>query len=531
MDKNVLGLSNFYEDRSPKGRDYSKLALMYQDLYEMLSSYAMSVGNNSIIPMIETYKKIPAFNFDPTPGQYSLMEILSRPDVASKLGSNTVTETASSRADKWKGLGEVKYSISEKVSVLDYLGLYCNIYAYEGAMSTTYKVVDATLLGYDLSRFSKGIDYVLKDNRLYLFNKAAVASPMVKYFTLEDIFVDKMNAERRLGIYVGLEQPENLTRNEYRELVQLIYYVVTMGPTIKNIETAIRSISGLDEAKVLDRFSEDQSRIGYWTDLTRGDRLKDFDFVISLPEMDQHDIDKLKTFIEYIRLIKPSDSDFIFAQATSTYDVLHMTKRDAKTRVNVKGWPLDKIDYSDGRDIDVRTDWVDQIIATEFVSVDSNVKSPLIDIADYDDHLENMPITIRPNNFVVTELVALYNEIRLESHLAPKMITVITRQNYDQIHADGNVDPTVAYVLGDPEQLLVEKLYEKETQNIKTDLLHLDLHDNEGQMNRFTFDQTHADGSYFQYDSFNITFDGEDRLYQYSEEYRDMIVIRLMKNT
>lgn len=531
MDKNVLGLSNFYEDRSPKGRDYSKLALMYQNLYEMLSSYVMAVGNNAIIPMIETYKKIPAFNFDPTPGQYNLMEILSRPDVASKLGSNTVTETASSRVDKWRGLGEVRYSISEKVSVLDYLGLYCNIYAYEGAMSTTYRVVDATLLGYDLSRFSKGIDYVLKDNRLYLFNKAAAASPMVKYFTLEDIFVDKMNAERRLGIYVGLNQPDNLTRNEYRELVQLIYYVVTMGPTIKNIEMAIRSITGLEEAKVLDRFSEDQSRIGYWTDLTRGDRLKDFDFVISLPEMDQHDLDKLKTFIEYIKLIKPSDSDFIFAQATASYDVLHMTKRDAKTRVNVRGLPLDKINYSDGRDIDVLTNLVDQIVATEIIAPDSNVKTVLADTGSYDDYLENTPITIRPNNFVVTELVALYNEIRLESHLAPKMITVITLQDYERIYDDGNVDSTVAYVIGDPEKLLVEKLYEKESQSARIDFSHRDLHDNEGQMNRFTFDQTHADGSYFQYDSLNIAFDGEDRLTQSSEAYRDMIEVRLIKNT
>lgn len=494
MDKNVLGLSNFYEDRSPKGRDYSKLSLMYQSLYGMLSSYVASAGNNSIIPMIETYKKIPAFNFDPTPGQYSLMEILSRPDVASKLGSNTVTETASSRIDKWKGLGEVKYSISEKVSVLDYLGLYCNIYAFEGAMSTTYRVVDATLLGYDLSRFSKGIDYVLKDNRLYFFNKAAIASPMIKYFTLEDVFVDKMNVERRLGIYVGLNQPENLTRNEYRELVQLIYYVVTMGPTIKNIEMAVRSISGLEETKVLDRFSEDQSRIGYWTDITRGDRLKDFDFVISIPEMDQHDIDKLMTFIEYIKMVKPSDSDFIFARAMASYDVLHMTKRDAKTRVNVKGLPLDKVNYTDGRDIDVRTNWVDQIVATEIITPDSNVKAVLTDVGSYDDYLESTTVTIRPNNLIVTDLTALYNEIRQ------------------------GIYP-------------VEKLDSEEAISAAVEISKLDLHDYEGQMNRFTFDQTHADGSYFQYDSINIAFDGEDRLTQSDEAYRDMVEVRLIKNT
>ena len=340
-----------------------------------------------------------------------------------------------------------------------------------------------------------------------------------------------MNVERRLGIFVGLNQPESLTRNEYRELVQLIYYVVTMGPTIKNIEMAIRSITGLEEAKVLDRFSEDQSRIGYWTDTTRGDRLKDFDFVISIPEMDQHDIDKLMSFIGYIKLVKPSDSDFIFARATSSYDVLHMTKRDAKTRVNVKGLPLDKIDYSDGRDIDVLTNWADQIVATEIITPDSNVKAVLHDTGSYDDYLENTPITIRPNNFVVTELVALYNEIRQQSYLAPKMITVITRQDYDRIHEDGNVDPDVAYVLGDPDKLLVDKLYEKESKAIKAETKHRDLQDNEGQMNRFTFDQTHADGSYFKYDSINIAFDGEDRLTESSEAYRDMIEVRLIKNT
>lgn len=530
MEKNVLGLSNFYEDRSPKGRDYSKLALMYQNLYEMLSTYVISVGNNSIIPMIETYKKIPAFNFDPTPGQYNLSEILSRSDVVSKLGSNMITENVSSRIDKWIGRGEIKYSVAEKVAILDYLGLYCNIYAYEGNMSTTYQVVDANLLGYDFARFSKGVDYILKDNRLYLFNKAAVASSKVKYFTLEDVFIDKMNVERRLGIYIGLEQPSHMTRNEYRELVQLIYYVVTMGPTIKNIEMAIRSISGLEETKVLDRFSEDQSRISYWTDTTRGDRLKDFDFLISIPEMDHHDINKLTTFIEYVKLIKPSDTDFIFARAATAYDVLHMTKRDAKTRFNVQSFPWDKLDYIDDRDINVPTNWIDKIFATEIISPDSNVKANLVDTDDFNDYLENTAITIRPNNFVVTELTALYNEIRQESFLAPKMITVITRQDYDRIHAEGKVEPDIAYVLGDPSKLLVEKLYSKEGYSSPIELSEMDLHDYEGQMNKFIFDQLHADGSYFQYDSMNIVFDGEDRLSQSDEAYRDMIEIRLIKN-
>lgn len=529
MNKNILGLSNFYEDRSPKGRDYSKLGLMYQELYKMLSNYVSSAGNNFIIPMIETYKKIPSFNFDPTPGQYSLNEILTRPDVASKLGSNIVTETTSSRADKWLGLGDSKYSVSEKISVLDYLGLYCNIYAYEGNMSTTYKVVDTDLLGYDFSRFSKGVDYVLRDNRLYLFNKAAVASLEAKYFTLENTFVDKMNVERRLGIYVGLEQPDTMTRNEYRELVQLIYYVVTMGPTIKNIEMAIQSITGLEEAKVLDRFSADKSRLDYWTDATRGDRLKDFDFLISIPEMDQHDIDKLMSFIGYIKLVKPSDSDFIFARSAAYYDVLHMTRRDSKTRFNVKGWPLDSMNYSDDRDLDVRANVVDRINVTEIITPASNVKSNLVDVGQYFDYWDNALVILRPNNYIVPDSAAMYNKIGPGSHLGSDSIVLTTRDEYGAIGEGSLVDGRV-YIIGEASELLADRLSLFDATAPFVKLSKIELHDNEGQMNKFTFDQTHADGSYFKYDSPNIMFDGEDRLSQSDEAYRDMVEIRLIKN-
>lgn len=531
MNKNMLGLSNFYEDRSPKGKDYSKLSLMYQDIYKMMSEFVAAAGNNFVIPMLETYKKIPSFNFDPTPGQYSLNEILTRSDVASKLGSNTVTETTSSRVEKWLGLGTKRYSVSEKISVLDYLGLYCNIYAYEGSMSTTYKVVDANLLNYDFSRFSKGVDYVLKDNRLYLFNGAAVASPKVKYFTLENVFVDKMNVERRLGIYVGLEQPECMTRNEYRELVQIIYYVVTMGPTIKNIEMAIQSITGLEEARVLDRFSADRSRLDYWTDLSRGDRLKDFDFLISIPEMDQHDINKLMAFIGYIKLVKPSDSDFIFARSTAYYDVLHMTRRDAKTRLNVRGLPLDKLGYSDNRDLDVFTNLYDKIRSTEAFSAESNVKKGLVDIGQHGDYWDNSLIVVRPNNFIVADTAAMYNKIGPGSHLGSDAIVVVSRSEYDQLTENGEIVDGRIYIIGDEFELLSDVLKVGDVNKSDIRSQKIEHFDYEGQMNKFTFDQTHADGSYFQYDSANIMFDGEDRLTQSHEAYRDMVEVRLIKNT
>ena len=491
MDKNILGLSNFYSDRVPKDRDYNKLALLYENLYKMITSYAKSVGNNAVIPMIETYKKIPAFNFDPTPGQYNINEILSRPDVASKLGSNIMTETTASRISKWEGLGLVKYTSSEKIAILDYLGLYCNVYGYDQGMTTTYKIVDANLLGYNFERFSKGIDYIFKDNRLYLFNEAAIYSSKAKYFVLEDIFVDKMNAERRLGIYVGLEQPQNMTRNEYRELIQLIYYVVTMGPTIKNIETAIRSITGLEEAKVLDRYTEDRSRLQYWTDTTRGDRLKDFDFLISIPEMESHDIEKLMNFINYVKLIKPSDTDFIFARAITMYDVFHMTKKDSKTRFLARSYVLDRINHIDTMYFEQKAAWIERLTATETFSV-SKVSGFFEDKINADDYLLNIPITIRPNNFIVTDLGSLYNDIR--------------QGNY----------PT-------------DKISYNDTQKEKSELKLIDHNEYQGQMNKFKFDYSHATGEYLRYDSPNIAWDGEDGIHDSDSSYRDFIEVRLIK--
>lgn len=492
MNNNILGLSNFYEDRSPKGRDYNKLALLYRNLYEMLTSYVSAVGRNAVIPMLETYKKIPAFNFDPLPAQYHLHEILSRPDVASKLGSNTMTETTSSRVAKWTGTGSEKYSVALKIGVLDYLGLYCNIYAYDVGMATTYKIIDATLFSYNFQKFSKGVDYVFQDNRLYLFNEASVPSSRTKYFVLENIFIDKMNIERRLGIYVGLEQPEDMTRNEYRELVQLIYYVVTMGSTIKNIETAIRSITGLEEAKVLDRFSEDTSRQAYWTDTSLGNRLKNFDFLISIPEMDQHDIQKLMNFIRYVKMIKPADTDFIFARAVSAYDVLHMTKRDAKTRFHVRSYVKDKIPYMDTMDFDQKTVWFEYIVATETV-IANTVFTRTVDRSIHKDSLEKIPVVIRPNNFIVTDLPALYNEIRQG------------RYPTDQLTSD---DLPIGEV----------------------SVAALDHQEYQGQMNKFVFDYQHANGDFLEYDSINIAWDGEDNFNNLVPSYKDIVEVKLIKN-
>jgi hypothetical protein len=189
-------------------------------------------------------------------------------------------------------------------------------------------VVDLKLFDNTNKELVRNTDFALKNNRLYLLGDCAKRT-LGKIFTMKDIYVDFNTSEDLLGRNVGLPYDNKLTKNEYREVAQMLIYAALGGPTIHNIKNAISTVSGMEGVQVFDKYTKDSIRSQYWS-ADRNDRLHEFDFLISLPGMYTDNPEKLQIFINYLKKIKPTDSDFFLSTLNPILDAYILKNKDKR---------------------------------------------------------------------------------------------------------------------------------------------------------------------------------------------------------
>jgi hypothetical protein len=322
-------LSNFYTDYSSDYEQFEQLGKIYQGVADLILNYVRQVHNNTRISKIETYRTIPFQSTDVYEATYDLSALLSSVPVAKIF--NATSLSLQERIDRWSNpLNLNAFDIERKIKALDMSGKYILLMAKRNEQidSSNASIIDLEFYDNNNNALVRDVDFVLKNNKIYLFGNYAQRI-LGKIFIMKNIKVDFKTADDLLGRNVGMSYNNALTKNEYREMAQMLLYAAIGGPTINNIKNSIEAISGMQGVKVIDKYSNDPVRTSYWT-ANRANRLHEFDFLISLPTQYVENMAKMTLFIEYLKKIKPVYSNFFVSTMKSMNEIYILKNKDRR---------------------------------------------------------------------------------------------------------------------------------------------------------------------------------------------------------
>lgn len=241
-------------------------------------------------------------------------------------------------------------SLGGKVDLLDELGYY-ELLDTDDLLGNHETIVDMEILrdfsGY-LPPYRRGEDYVIVDNKLYLFG--TLAKPGVYGATRRTILVkshvaNKSRLWRRWGIFIPEIDPGPLGGTEYRDLLATL---VGFEPTATNMRRAIIALSGAElggTAMFMDHYSRKNVTLSAFH---TAEQLGRFEFTYKLPpeyavllgfgdnippEYRETQI-RLQNIISFMKLMKPAHTNFFLGTSATIVD--SVVPRDTPT-VKVKG--------------------------------------------------------------------------------------------------------------------------------------------------------------------------------------------------
>jgi len=310
--------SNFYEDYSVNYDQFEYMVSVYGGLGLLTNEYIEQVKRNIIIPQIETYRFIPIQRINVDSAFYSLETILQNSDVITKL--NLDGTSLDQRINKW----ENELTLEEKIEVLFMLNLFLQLEAKRNLpVEPNSKIIDFDMFSKAGELLLRNTNYNLLNNKIYL-NGDIGPFNLSRDVNLKDIAVDLNTPYNLMGNKIipfmdrGAQTLFNdkLTKNEYTEMMKMILQASLGGPTIINLKNAIKTLSGLSNADVYDKYVKDPKKRKRWD----GWDLFNFNFIVTLPEDYISDLDKLEILSGFLNMIKPAYTKFFIILVAEYYD-------------------------------------------------------------------------------------------------------------------------------------------------------------------------------------------------------------------
>ena len=264
-------LSSFYSDYVIDDSLMKTIVVAYMHALDMLIQWTNDTFRNVCLNTAETTRILPYLGFDASGGMYTFTRIASMPRATFILGiPNSYTQEEIIEYWKYSALP------SQKIAILNQMGLYIELVtgdfmnlALEGESAKRYKanvVSEGTELYYQGDKMREGIDYVIKDNKLYFLDmlKFDINSPNV---VLRNITLDYDMAWRRTGCYLGVKyEPysEVMDKVEYYLLNKLFIKISSTGPILTDINTALQEMFANEGVCMYDAFSRNNEKDYYW---------------------------------------------------------------------------------------------------------------------------------------------------------------------------------------------------------------------------------------------------------------------------
>lgn len=322
-----LNLSNFYAEHGYEGINIDFFIDKYIETGQAIEEYLRQVKSNQTLKSMEVFRK---YNFAAFKGHkacYDLESLLMRTSNATALG---LSGSFSERKTQWENISD-----DIKADFLNSQGLYIELSA-----KRNYDDVNPEIVSLDLTDLSKrslveGIDYLLKNNKIYLIGDSAVAGYENSDLIATNIFVDYDTPNRLLGSRIGVGYNSNITKSEYKDFIVMVAYALIKGPTIKNLKEAFDVLIGWEGSEINDKYKATGVRKEMW-DNSETAILTPFDFLVTIPAslistvgLDEtgkivSSGDRLDVFRSFLNVVKPIDTDYILALSENILDVLSL---------------------------------------------------------------------------------------------------------------------------------------------------------------------------------------------------------------
>lgn len=300
-------LSNFYEEFSCGSEKFKFLMGAYQEIFNMLYGMADQTLDNLVVPDIGTYRYIPIQSVKHGDSIYDLKEILIDKSIVDAYGMSSMSLTG--RINYWTN----EMSIDDKISILDVKKKYIFLATERigDPDKRIHNVIDFKLKTDKGVMLIKNVDYVCRDNKIYILKKPSEGYREADKLILTDIAIDYEIPERTIGKSALTPYKDFVTKNEYRDIVQILLYVGLGGPTLRNLNETLNTLTGSGRFKVIDKPSAEGHYKTFWDSKVRGGRaLSGFDFLIMSPPDVVNDTGVLKMVTDYLNIIKLSYTDF-----------------------------------------------------------------------------------------------------------------------------------------------------------------------------------------------------------------------------
>lgn len=341
-------MNNFFNEFLYKKEQFSLLTGAYKGVFDLLNENVKEIDRNTSISKLLTYRRIGFQRINITDAIYSLNGLLNNNTIVMNLGLDA-SASYNQKLTIWESL-----TPSKKAELLDIAGYsvfltsYIRLNAEDEFMASKFNIVDFELTDTNNNIYIRNIDYVFKDNKIFLLREfSSDELYRSKFLLMKDIVIDTSITEDVLGSALDIPYSQELTKTDYNEILRSFVEAAAGGPNISGLSKSLNKYRALDGISVYDKFNAPQEKKAFWGSDGYVGELTAFDFVISIPIEVLNQSEKLAYIKSFFSKIKPAYTNFIFSPDLVIKDIFHVKYTKQQVDILTKSVLSDRLNGKD----------------------------------------------------------------------------------------------------------------------------------------------------------------------------------------
>lgn len=306
----MMELTNFYKDYVFNPDDFDEIQDMLNATVEKINQYLVQLNDLRIGGELEDFRIMPVQYVNIMPALYDTGVIFDSEEL--RVWNNPET------------------TLSAKTEMLYSKGKYIRFTADRGFLNDAAadnKIIDFKLYDPNGRRLVYNVDYVFKNNLLYLFDYSSWDPRNGVHFKLTDIAIDFNTVDDMLGKNLCLSyDQEKISKSEFNKIVRKLTLSATKGSEVAAIKNSILELgdSEDDTVRVVDKATADPELAALWRDIfankdaeagleIHSGTLSPFDFLIYYPVyFSDYKVKLLKEYLDKVKHAYTNYSEFAY---------------------------------------------------------------------------------------------------------------------------------------------------------------------------------------------------------------------------
>lgn len=315
-----MKLTNFYKDYVFNPDDFDEIKNMLSATTEKINEYLLQLNDLRIGGELEDFRIMPVQYINITPALYDTGAVFDSEEL--RVWNNGST------------------SLSEKLDMLYSKGKYIRLVADRGFANDAaeeHKVIDFKLYDPLGRRMVHNIDYVYKNNILYILDYSDWDTRNGVFFKMTDVAIDLNTVDDVLGKNLKLSYDQSkISKSEFNKIVRKLTVSAVKGSLVSAIKESVAQLddSGSDSVLVVDKMTTDKELGTLWQNIfanrdseagleIRSGSLSPFDFLIYYPiYFGDYKVKLLKEYLDKVKHAYTSYAEFAYEPThLENYDI------------------------------------------------------------------------------------------------------------------------------------------------------------------------------------------------------------------